>query len=294
MPKAFSLTEDEVAPILSRYLRTTVGTVRRLPGFVGNEDFMLETGAGDFVLKAGAAGGLFAEAAACERVRAAGVSAPEIVGVERELLPMPFLLMRRIPGGPPESATDPVFREAGRQLRLTHSLPAQGFGYLTENSVGPYQRWAEFTAEPLSTLEEMVDNQLLGSDVADRLRSCVDKYRDAVAYEGPPVLLHGDLHPRHVFTNGGRLTGIIDWGDVAAGDPRLDLARFTKGGADSLPTLLEGYGIALTPELSITMTVYRLLWTTLVLREEFRAGGDWFDAYRTAIACDIALLEHPS
>ncbi len=294
MQKPYLITEAEVARTLSRYLRTSVRTVRRLQGFVGNEDFLLETEAGDFVLKAGAATGLQAEAGACERVRAAGVLAPEVVGVELELLPMPFLLLRRIPGGPPSSATDPVFAEAGRQLRLTHSLPAQGFGYLNEKAVGPYQRWAEFTAEPVSSLDEMVDNELLKPEVADRLRSCVDKHRDAVAYDGPPVLLHGDLHPRHVFTAGGRLTGIIDWGDVAAGDPRLDLARFTKGGADSLPTLLEGYGTPLTPELSVTMTVYRMLWTTWALREEFRAGGDWFDAYRTVIEEDLAALEQMS
>jgi aminoglycoside phosphotransferase (APT) family kinase protein len=219
-----------------------------------------------------------------------GVPAPEVVGVELDLLPIPFLLMRRIPGAPPESATDPVFVEAGRLLRLTHSLSAPGFGYLAENGHGPYKTWTEFTAEPVAGLDDMVEHDLLSRDVAQRLRSCVDRYRDAVAYDGPPVLLHGDLHPRHVFTADGRLTGIIDWGDVAGGDPRLDLSRFSKGAAEALPALLEGYGLELTPELSVTMIVYRLLWTTMVLREEFRAGGDWFDAYRSAIVEDLTLL----
>jgi aminoglycoside phosphotransferase (APT) family kinase protein len=39
-----------------------------------------------------------------------------------------------------------------------------------------------------------------------------------------PTWIHGDLHPRNVVVQGGRITGIIDWGDVTAGDPATDLA----------------------------------------------------------------------
>jgi aminoglycoside phosphotransferase (APT) family kinase protein len=36
--------------------------------------------------------------------------------------------------------------------------------------------------------------------------------------------LHGDLHARNVLVEGGRLTGVIDWSDLAAGDRATDLA----------------------------------------------------------------------
>jgi aminoglycoside phosphotransferase (APT) family kinase protein len=36
--------------------------------------------------------------------------------------------------------------------------------------------------------------------------------------------IHGDLHPRNVLCRNGRITGIIDWGDVAQGDRASDLA----------------------------------------------------------------------
>lgn len=39
-----------------------------------------------------------------------------------------------------------------------------------------------------------------------------------------PVLLHNDFFPEHLLVEGGRLTGVIDWGDVALGDPGADLA----------------------------------------------------------------------
>ena len=38
------------------------------------------------------------------------------------------------------------------------------------------------------------------------------------------VWLHGDLHPRNVLVQDGALAGIIDWGDVTAGDVATDLA----------------------------------------------------------------------
>jgi aminoglycoside phosphotransferase (APT) family kinase protein len=42
---------------------------------------------------------------------------------------------------------------------------------------------------------------------------------------GQPVLVHGDLHVRHVLVDdAGRVAGVIDWGDVCLADPAVDLA----------------------------------------------------------------------
>ena len=38
-------------------------------------------------------------------------------------------------------------------------------------------------------------------------------------------LIHLDYHPLNVLTDGWRFTGIIDWSNAAAGDPRADIAR---------------------------------------------------------------------
>lgn len=39
------------------------------------------------------------------------------------------------------------------------------------------------------------------------------------------VVVHGDLHARHVLVDpAARATGVIDWGDVCAGDPSVDLS----------------------------------------------------------------------
>jgi aminoglycoside phosphotransferase (APT) family kinase protein len=47
---------------------------------------------------------------------------------------------------------------------------------------------------------------------------------EADAWDRPPVWIHGDMHPGNLVTHEGALTGIIDFGDVTAGDPAYDLA----------------------------------------------------------------------
>ncbi len=60
--------------------------------------------------------------------------------------------------------------------------------------------------------------------LADELRAV---WADAVAapgWEGPPVWVHGDLHPANVVVSDGTLSGVVDFGDMFAGDPAWDLA----------------------------------------------------------------------
>jgi aminoglycoside phosphotransferase (APT) family kinase protein len=43
-------------------------------------------------------------------------------------------------------------------------------------------------------------------------------------WSGGSVWLHGDLHPGNLVVSDGRLTAVIDFGDITAGDPAVDLA----------------------------------------------------------------------
>ena len=65
-----------------------------------------------------------------------------------------------------------------------------------------------------------------GQDQVDR--DAVLRVQDAVlaapGYGGPPVWLHGDLHPANVLVNDGQVSGVIDFGDITAGDPASDLS----------------------------------------------------------------------
>ncbi|NOL43486.1 aminoglycoside phosphotransferase family protein [Kribbella sandramycini] len=54
-----------------------------------------------------------------------------------------------------------------------------------------------------------------------------DIWADAVAapaWDGPAVWVHSDLHPANLVVADGRLAGVIDFGDVGAGDPAVDIS----------------------------------------------------------------------
>jgi aminoglycoside phosphotransferase (APT) family kinase protein len=58
----------------------------------------------------------------------------------------------------------------------------------------------------------------------DIVRAIWDDAVAAPGWEGPPMWLHGDLHPANVLTAEGNVCGVVDFGDMCAGDPALDLA----------------------------------------------------------------------
>ena len=76
-------------------------------------------------------------------------------------------------------------------------------------------------------------NLALFAETPDDWRDVVDEaaarrlWADALAapvYDGPPLWLHGDLHAANVLVEHGHVSGIIDFGDITAGDPASDLS----------------------------------------------------------------------
>lgn len=79
---------------------------------------------------------------------------------------------------------------------------------------------------PLADMHERFEQtleRLPGID-ADRARAVWREALDAPSHEGTGVWLHGDLHPANVVVEDGRLSGVIDFGEIFVGDPAVDLA----------------------------------------------------------------------
>ncbi|PJN23021.1 phosphotransferase [Kitasatospora sp. CB02891] len=62
------------------------------------------------------------------------------------------------------------------------------------------------------------------ADLADEIRAVWGEAVAAPGWEGPPVWVHGDLHPANVVVADGTLAGVVDFGALFAGDPAWDLA----------------------------------------------------------------------
>lgn len=72
--------------------------------------------------------------------------------------------------------------------------------------------------------EAAADSLRLPGEVSERLGAIWRAGIAARVPRNPRLWIHGDLHPANLLVEGGRLSGVIDFGDMAAGDPATDLA----------------------------------------------------------------------
>ncbi|MCB0971205.1 MAG: aminoglycoside phosphotransferase family protein, partial [Acidimicrobiales bacterium] len=87
-------------------------------------------------------------------------------------------------------------------------------------------------------------DQLSGLIDAPSVTSCWAEHEAIPRWTGEAVWLHGDLHPNNVIVDGGRITGIIDFGDLTAGDPATDLGvAWTLLAPEARPVLREALDV---------------------------------------------------
>ena len=84
-----------------------------------------------------------------------------------------------------------------------------------------------YRAMPVVELTERVDANLakLGTVVdTENVRRLWSRLVDGAEWSGPRQWVHGDLHLANVLVHDGAIAAVIDFGDIASGDPAVDLA----------------------------------------------------------------------
>jgi aminoglycoside 2''-phosphotransferase len=101
------------------------------------------------------------------------------------------------------------------ELHAVDLSTARNCGVLNEEAGDKYRVW-------LDKLHDFKGGAFSAADF-DFARNEIERYYESVEREPfAPVLLHGDLSPDHVLYDGGRVTAIIDFGDLMIGDPARD------------------------------------------------------------------------
>ncbi|MFB4296589.1 phosphotransferase [Actinomadura sp. NTSP31] len=177
------------------------------------------------------------------------IPVPRFAAGPSEEFPWPFWGARMIPGrelaeaGPGDEDRTVLAAQVGAFLRALHdpALAAEAGSGLPHD---PMERSdpAVRAARTLPRLDSLVRLGVWERDpaVMGFLAEAGDRHPPA----GDPVIVHGDLHVRHVLLDpAGRAAGVIDWGDVCLADPAVDLAIAYAGFAGAArAALLDGYG----------------------------------------------------
>jgi len=150
------------------------------------------------------------------------VPVPQRLGVPSERFPRSWLVTTWVPGEPADRAPATRAEEAADTLAgfLTAlHRPAPAGAPAGRGRGGPLAPYAEHFEHFLG---QVTERGLIPDP--DGIR---EVWADAVAapdWEGPALWVHGDLHAANVLTADGTFCGIIDFGDLFAGDPACDLS----------------------------------------------------------------------
>ena len=149
---------------------------------------------------------------------------PERTGVPACGYPYSWSVVPYLPGVPAAQASS--FDPAGAAAAVGGFLGALHVPAPADAPANPFrgiplaERAGNFAAN-LALLTGQADQRRVDRDAVLRVQ---DAALAAPGYDGPPLWLHGDLHPANILVNDGQVSAVIDFGDITAGDPANDLS----------------------------------------------------------------------
>jgi aminoglycoside phosphotransferase len=160
----------------------------------------------------------------------------------------PVLALAALPGtalgrlGEPSIASTAAWAAAGAAARTLHDAPLPPW---------PGRSLDEIASELDGECEWLITNGVLPADLVTRNR----RIAEAALRPWTPVFTHGDLQITHVFVDGDKITGVIDWSEAGQGDALFDLAILTLGHQEHLGDVVAGYGT------DVDLDVIRAWWS---------------------------------
>lgn len=143
----------------------------------------------------------------------------------------------------PLARTVATAHDAGRFLAALHAVPLARVVHAAlppATTAGGRAAFAAFAARSRADVRGT-----LGAAAEGRLVARLEEAQSDDLFAFTPVLLHADLSPDHILVDPstGALTGVIDWGDMATGDPALDFAGLLEDvGEGAERNALAAYG----------------------------------------------------
>lgn len=162
---------------------------------------------------------------------------PVRIGEPSRLFPHTWHVTRWVPGHPADREPVDDLASAGHLGEFLRALHRQA----PDNAPANRNRGV-----PLAAIAPDFDACFEAgapADLADGLRAVWSDALAAASWDGAPRWLHADLHPANVVVTDGTLTGVIDFGEMCAGDPATDVsAAWLLLPSGSVPAFVAAYG----------------------------------------------------
>jgi aminoglycoside phosphotransferase (APT) family kinase protein len=170
------------------------------------------------------------------------IPAPIALGAPTGGYPYPWSVCRWLPG---DTA---LARRAADRVRFAADLAAflaalQGLPTAGGPVAGPH---SFFRGGALATYDAETRAALAALDGIVDTAGAAEVWAAALAapFAGPPVWVHGDVAPGNLLVRRGRLSAVIDFGQLAVGDPACDLAiAWTTFAAESRAAFRAGLSL---------------------------------------------------
>ena len=147
------------------------------------------------------------------------IPAPVRVGRAGAGYPWPWSVVRWFPGHtalavPPDDLR-PVATALGQFLGALHQPAPPDAPHNPARSI-PLDARTKRLHEHLDQLGDTLNRE--------RVLAVWDRLVVTPRWPGPPMWIHGDVHPGNLVLHDGTLTAVLDFGDLASGDPATDFA----------------------------------------------------------------------
>jgi hygromycin-B 4-O-kinase len=187
-----------------------------------------------------------------ERVREAGVPAPEILEVGSDVIQRPYLIARCVPGRGAihHPARLGIVRGMGEYAARIHRIATSGFGRTFDwsaNRLSRNETWKGFLHREFGVEARLAVLERAKMVTGERMAALVAAVGELERLKRPPRLNHGDLRLKNVMVDdAGTITAIIDWeACLSSVAPQWDLAIALHDlPIDARHELLEGYGLS--------------------------------------------------
>ncbi len=159
------------------------------------------------------------------------VPVPQRLGQPSERYPHPWTVTTWVPGTPADRAPARCSGAADALAAFLAALhrPAPAGAPDGRGRGGALAQVAEGVESQLGAALMDLCTAVAGTALGlvpdpDDVRAIWDDALAAPGWAGPSLWLHGDLHPANVLTKDGNFCGVVDFGDLCAGDPACDVA----------------------------------------------------------------------